>query len=333
MKFLRTIILCLVLSTAFVSVHAQQMKKVAQTGFQFLKIEPDPRGAAMAGAFVAVADNANSLFWNPAGMSQVSSFDITFNNTQWFADINQFAGAAVYALTGADYVGLSINSVNYGEIVTTIPSANEIGYEEPSTFTPGGLAVGIGYARQFTDIFAIGAQVKFASENLGSSMVQRPGDQVAHEVDNQVSGIGFDIGTLYYTGFKDLRISMAIRNFSTELEYENEGFQMPLIFDLGLAMDVFTLTELNESHSLTLAVDAIHPRDYTERMHVGAEYAFMNTFFVRTGYKVNYDEAGISGGFGVNSDVAGFNFRLDYAFSSMGEFLGNVHRISLGTSL
>ena len=46
---------------------------------------------------------------------------------------------------------------------------------------------------------------------------------------------------------------------------------------------------------------------------------------VRTGYKFNYDEEGISFGFGYKQKM----FRLDYAYGYFGEF-DMVNRVSLG---
>jgi hypothetical protein len=93
-----------------------------------------------------------------------------------------------------------------------------------------------------------------------------------------------------------LRLSLAIRNFSTALKYEQESFQMPMTFDLGTAMDVLRATDVSSNHSLTLAVD------------------------------------GLTAGLGLNQKFSGIDLRIDYGYTDMGSYLGNVHRISLGGS-
>ena len=40
------------------------------TGAEFLKIRIGARASALAGAFTAISDDVNGLFWNPAGLSQ-----------------------------------------------------------------------------------------------------------------------------------------------------------------------------------------------------------------------------------------------------------------------
>ncbi len=326
------LIVILLLTTSYRFLSANEMKKLAQTGFQFLKIDPDARGAAMAGAQVAVANDANAVFWNPAGIAKTQGIAVSLNQTNWFADIKQNAIAAVMPYKNWGYFGISFVNVNYGDIPVTRIAENEAGYVEEGSYGPGGLALGLVYARQFTDRLSIGGQVKYAYEHLGSNTVQRQDGGDIKSVDNTLGALAFDLGTLYYTGFKDFRISMSIRNFSKQIEYETEGFQMPLTFAVGFAMNVLSLTDLGDQHTLTIAMDAIHPRDYSERLHVGAEYMFMNFLALRAGYKINYDEEGFSGGFGLQKALASFHLRFDYAYTDMGSYLGNVHRFGFGTS-
>ncbi|MCB7130009.1 MAG: PorV/PorQ family protein [Candidatus Brocadiales bacterium] len=321
------------LSLLMVSVApAKEMKKLAQTGFQFLKIEPDARGSAIGGAAVPVADDASALFWNPAGIAMVSGIDFGVYQTSWFAGIKQIALAGVLPVGNAGFVGVSVLSMNYGDIPQTTIANNEQGYIE-DTYSPSAFAVGLSFARRFTDLLSIGGQVKYAYESLGANTTMQPGDTVAQDVDNTLGAVAFDIGTLYYVGFEDLRISMSIRNFSRQIEYETEGFQMPLTFAIGAAMDIFKFMDLGEGHSLTVSATAIHPRDYSERLHVGAEYWLFNTFALRGGYKFNYDQEGLSAGIGIKKEISGFNVKLDYSFTDMGSYLGSVHRISVGGSL
>jgi len=77
----------------------------------------------------------------------------------------------------------------------------------------------------------------------------------------------------------------------------------------------------------------MQPNDYAQQMHAGFEYGFLRTFFLRGGYKYNYDYEKFSFGAGVATSLTGFGLNLDYSYAGMGEFLGNVHRISLGVTL
>jgi len=141
--------------------------------------------------------------------------------------------------------------------------------------------------------------------------------------------IAFDFGTLYYTGYKDLRLSMSVRNFSRQGRFIQQRFELPLTMDIGIAMDLMPyFMGDNSGNKLTLAIDALHPRDYSERLHIGAEYALSDLLFLRGGYKLNYDEEGLCAGVGVNKMFGNFGVKFDYAFTDFGEFFGSVHRIS-----
>ena len=54
---------------------------------QFLKIGVGARATAMGDAFVAVANDASALYWNPAGISQFQTNEIIVSQTNWFVDI------------------------------------------------------------------------------------------------------------------------------------------------------------------------------------------------------------------------------------------------------
>ena len=124
---------------------------------------------------------------------------------------------------------------------------------------------------------------------------------------------------------------MSFRNFASSVKYAYESYELPLTFKIGLAMNVLSLMGPEDViHSLQVAVDAVRPSDYTERIHLGAEYWFKDLFALRAGYKFNYDEEGFSAGFGVNPSFSGMNLKLDYAYSFFGDVFGSVQRISFG---
>lgn len=302
------------------------LKKVAQTGLQFLKVDVGARAAAMGGAFMMVGDDANALFYNPAGIAKMNaSFDLLANRTQWIAGISYIAVGCVKNLGSWGSIGVSFITSDYGDIYGTRLSGSDKGYEETGNVNVGAYAVGIAYAKQLTDKFTVGGQIKYAYQSLGENLFSNN-----ETVKNQVSGLAYDFGTMFYPGFKSFRLGMSIRNFSPQFKYQQYAFQLPLTFVLGFAMDVLDFTGRHDN-SLIVAVDAIHPRDYTERIHVGAEYLFMNMFAFRVGYKFNYDEESFTAGLGFEKKVGGLQFKLGYAYSDFGVF-ENVNRISFGCS-
>ena len=66
---------------------AQIFEKVGTLGGQSLKMGVGARANAMGDSYVAIADDASAVYWNPAGIARLSGQSITLNHTAWPADI------------------------------------------------------------------------------------------------------------------------------------------------------------------------------------------------------------------------------------------------------
>jgi hypothetical protein len=310
--------------------------KSAQTGFKFLSLSMDPRASAMAGAFTA-QDVASSvaMFYNPASMANMQGrFDIAVMQTQFIADINYNAGSIAFSPRDGLYgvFGVSVMAVDYGEIQETVYDAGST-FRDVGTFSPTALAVGLGYARALSDRFAIGGNVKYALQDLGTFTVgQNEGGDVTTEEYSKGTA-AFDFGVLYKTGFRSMNFAMSVRNFSPELRYEQESFELPLTFRIGVSMDVMDLTSMDrDMHSFVLAVDAERPRDFAEQLRIGGEYLLMNTLALRAGYAFPTDTEGFNLGLGLQRELSGLGFAFNYAYTSY-EVFDAVHRIGIQLSL
>ena len=324
-------ILALTIGVSSESVQAQPVK-FAQAGMGFLKIDVGARISAMGGAQASTSGTAFDAFANPAGLAYVEGFDVMANSTSWIADINHYGLAAAYNAGELGTFGINLVWMDYGTFRRTIPVDDLAGFADLGSFTVSEFAIGLSYARQISDQFAVGGNVRYAEQDLGSVTIFDELQDADINVNNAVDNIILDFGTTYYTGFRDLRFGMSIRNFSNQSDYYNQRFELPLNFDFGVAMDLLQIPEDAQSNSeLTLAVDWQHPRDFSERLHAGLEYGFLETFYIRTGYKFNYDEEGFTAGLGVNYDISAVGtVRADYAYADFGEFFDAVHRITIG---
>lgn len=325
MNRLSVIVLTLALSLGAAHGDAQaQMKKVAQTGLQFLKIDMSARAAAMGGAYSMVGDDASAMMYNPAGMTAAESFDLFVSRSTWMSDISYNAAGIIKNL-GPSWgtFGVSIRAADYGEIIGTRVTGD--GYEETGQVDVGAFAVGLAYAKQLSTRFSVGGQVSYASQQLGSNVI----DGAGTTEENTVNGLSYDLGTMYYPGLRSLRLGMSLRNFSQQFQYVDDTFELPLTFQIGFAADVFDFIGRVPNSTLMVALDAVHPRDYAERIHVGAEYMYGGMFAIRGGYKFNYDIESFSVGFGIRQEVGGIGLKLDYAYSDL-DLFGNSNRFSLG---
>ncbi|HGY56563.1 MAG TPA: PorV/PorQ family protein [Caldithrix abyssi] len=297
--------------------------KLAQSGFQFLSVSQDARAAAMGSAFTTVEGTPNAIFYNPAGLANMNEqFGVAVNYFNFIADIRHASLALSYAPANGEYgvFSFSVQSVDYGDLEGTQVWPNEQGFVETGVFNPQALAIGLGYSRSLTNRFLVGGQIKLVGQTLGSSAL--PTGVTKENVANVVA---FDFGTIYKTGFKSLAFGMSVRNFSQEIKFEEEGFQLPLTFRIGLSIDAMDfLMPDQDTHKLLVTFDAAHPRSFAEYVNFGTEYIFMNTFILRLGYISGHTEYNYSLGFGVQK----FGLHINYAYQPFGVF-GSVNRFSV----
>ncbi len=311
------------------SVAGAQMKKVAQAKMQFLKLGVGARAAAMGDAFTALSGDPVSVFYNPAGCAAVQGFTLMLNQTNWIADIQHKAAVLSYNTGQFGVFTVNYIKVDYGTMERTVVDAHAWeGYLSLGEFTVNEYAVGVGYATRITDRFFIGGQVKYAYQDLGTTYAWQylqTQFETSGEVKNKSEAVAYDFGTFYNFGFKNIRIGMSVQNFANK--------PLPLTFRFGAAVDLneFLFPDAG-SHVLTLAVDGLHPKDYSERVHFGLEYVFDQTVALRGGYKLNYDAEGLSGGIGLRTTLMGTTIAFDYAFTDFGA-LGSVSRLSLSIQL
>lgn len=312
------------------------VSKVGTTAAPFLSIEVGARAIGMGGAFVALANDATALYWNPAGIARLSSVGVTLSHTNWLAE------------TYFDYAGISLSLGSFGAVGVSFTAltmddmdVRTISYPEGTgeKFGASDFAIGTTYARNLTDRFSIGFTGKYIQQKLWHMTA---------------SSMALDIGTLFTTQFRGMTIGMSISNFGNKMQMigsdtqipvdiapdkegnnskivgnmRTERWSLPLIFRFGVAMNVID----NYNYRWTVAMDAMHPNDNTEYVNIGTEYALKNMVFLRCGYKnlfMKDSEEGLTLGAGLAYSLVGnFRLKIDYAFADFG-LLENVQRFSL----
>lgn len=334
MKKIIIIILVLIPFTSY----SGGFSKVGTSVAQFLKIGVGARAVGMGESFAAVANDISTLYWNPAGMTNLNKISVGVSHSQWFADIyHNYAGFAI-PLGESDVIGLSAVSLTTSEQeVTTVEQPEGTGV----FYNVSDLAIGLSYARKLTDRFSVGMTVKYIQ-------------QVAY--NESANTVAIDVGTYLRTGFHNLVIAMAVSNFGGNMQLEGrdliiladinngiageynpdarlktEAYPLPLNFRVGVAMDLvggFDPVIASQYHRFTLAIDGNHPNDNNERVNIGGEYSWNESFFARAGYKINYDVEKWNFGGGVKLTLGDQQFSFDYAYVDYYD-LGKVSRFSV----
>ena len=303
-----------------------QFNKVGRTALQFLKIGNGAQQVAQGEACIASITDINAVFWNPAAIGSIEGVEAAFNYTSWIGDLKILSGAAGFGIPDVGVLSINFIKMDYGDIEEALIRSSTGGLDTRtgSVFSGNDMAVGLTFARYFTDKLSIGISIKYLKEEL-------------YIYDTSVWA--FDVGSYYNTGWKGIRLAMSAQNFSSEarwlytLEEEQQNYELPLSYRIGVSIDLIGGEDLllggdPKLHKLKFSADAIHLNDYSERVNIGAEYVFLNTFALRGGYKINYDEGNLSFGFGVQQEIADYFLKFDYAYVNY-DFLDSPHRFTL----
>ncbi len=302
------------------------------SAFQFLKIGAGARAEGLGETYVAIANDASTLYWNPAGLAQFNDDQVVFAHAEYVIDIkHEFLGIAHHFGNG-DAIGLSVISLHMPDMPVTTETQP---FGTGNYFSFGDVAVGLTFARKMTDQFSFGITGRYVEETLDILKMR---------------GVLFDLGTYYWTGLGSSRFAVVVTNFGadvspsgtvTELNgqtvSEFQSFSPPTQFKIGFAMEPFE----DDHEHITTSLELNHPNDNSENLHFGIEYQWQRWLWLRTGIKRTIGErllgadntgtADFMAGAGVAIPTPFSEIHVDYAYANFNA-LGSVHRISVGLS-
>ena len=298
-------------------------ERVGTSGGNFLKIGVGARAVGMGEAFVAVANDPSTVYWNSAGVASLVRSEALVSHVEWPADISYEHLTYIHP---SKKLGGSLG-FQLGLLHTDIQETTE---ENPfgtgRTFTYADWNAGVTYGRRLTDRLLVGVGGKYVHEDLGADVG-----------GTSVNTWLVDIGSIYYLGISSVRIGMALNHFGPDFkgggtftsatgeQRDFDNFSPPTTFRFGVAWEPVE----KEEQRLTTSIEFDQPSDNELVAKGGLEYEFQRRFALRTGYNVNADEMKWSAGAGFYPTFGTTRGTLDYAYTD-GGVLGTVHRISLG---
>ena len=289
---------------------------VGTTGYTFLTLPVGARPVSMGEAFVAISDDSNALFWNPAGLVQVQKPEVNMTHLAWLEEISQENFYAVIPLRQAGTVGCGLNYLH------TQLLANRDNRDAENSFYFSDLALTLSYAKNLDKRMLGGVSLKFINEAIS--------------VDSLSSlAAAVDLGLIARLN-NDLSFGCSIQNIGLGLSgLKGNNEQLPLTLRGGLGY-------WSSTSALVLALDIEKPINDDFYLHTGAEFnqqgILGGILSERIGYIQRINSAGnqwgmLSGlrlglGFMISNGI-----QIDYALEPFGEDLGYTHRISLGMEL
>ncbi len=313
--------------------------KKGQVGFRFLENPVSAEAIGRGGMGLITIYNANTVFWNPAGLGWISGkYDFNINYTKGIAEINHSAIAAAMQIGRFGVLALDILMMDYGDFYGTRRANNDQGFIDTGAFSPQSFAFGISFSQKVSDRFSYGVRVKYAKQDLGNTWVGVTGtdvDDPTLTIEEKSYALGepsVDVGAIYDFLYHKIRFGAVIQNFSREIKYEDEKFPLPFAVSFALTIDPISFFKQFDGNSpFLLGFETRHPRDFKEKFKIGAEYVYHEMLIVRSGYMGNYDERGLTLGLGFYRSYMNSKFRFDYAFEDFGIF-NAVHTFSFGVT-
>jgi len=335
---------------------SQTINRYGTTAASFLEIGIGSGPNAMGEAQVAVANDVSSIYWNPAGLSNLRGPSAIFMIQPWVVDISMLFTGGAFVIPNVGIIGLGLTQIDYGEMdVTTLDYQDGTGEKFKAT----DMATAITFSRKIVSWFSFGSSIKYIRSNIWHS---------------SASAVAVDLGVIVDTEFfsrtqkreNGLKIGMSISNYGTRMKYDgidlyqpidiseyedgNYGdvagafrtseWELPLIFRIGISAQPI----VTDFMKLTIATDALHPNNNIESVNLGTSLDYkipgIGEVSVRGGIKSGMDKLFIdSRQFGVMTGVGlklfylgNQSISIDYLYKSMG-ILGNVQAYTVSIFL
>lgn len=279
------------------TVHA---RSGGTTQADVLKLNTSAKVAAMAGTFVGIADTVDALYFNPAGLAQLTTREASLSHFDYAAGI-YYEQAAYAQKIGRGVIAGGIN------FLYTEDEYRDSNGDKGSRFLNYNGIVNIGYAQALVaEQLFIGATVKGISQKYDT--------EEAH-------GVCADIGGLYRVN-KRIALGVSVQNMGPTVKFAHDEGEMPLTLRAGVGV--------HPIERWVIGLDALLPYKGEHSFSFGTEYKVLDCLPLRAGYRFREygNDLGAFDGISVGLGFTIKEYTLDYAFTPMGEYTSS-HRISL----
>ena len=278
---------------------------VGTTSANFLKLGSSARSEAMGEAYVALADDAGGIGYNPAGMLNLEESSIQATHTSWFGGVSYELLNLVQAINTGQAVGYGFSYINLPQQSVTQASGLNTGnvldsFRQIGSINPYDMRVNLAYAQQLGWGIKAGAVLNVLEQSVGN---------------NAATGLGVDLGALMEP-MDHLEVGLSLQNLGPSVSLISQSFGLPMLVRLGLSYVI--------KDRILLSTEAGLPNDNNFYAGLGAEFMLNEYLYLRGGYRYDSIFNPYSAGLGIKMPSA----MLDIAWVPMGE-LGQTYRVSL----
>lgn len=180
------------------------------TAGEFLLLGAGARGAALGGAFAALTQDVTSLYYNPAGLAQMSRPSAMVSTYSYVANTRySWVGIGLPMSGGARALGVSVGTFGFSDQpVYTLEDPDGTG----ETYSVAETFIGATYSQNFSDRFSAGFTAKMISDHLGST---------------SATGFAIDFGTNFHAmvGERPIRAAFVIDNLGSNLRHDGAALE------------------------------------------------------------------------------------------------------------
>ncbi len=319
---LRKIILCL--SLGALAAPAGSATKYAG---EFLTYGVGARALAMGGAFSAVADDATTAYWNPAGLATVEQNEVNFMHAY------AFGGLANYDTIFGCYRAGKFGTFGGGLLRLSVQDIPITGWDDPDAEDRRPI-VDREVNWSENGFFISYGRPLWGRINVGGNVVL---------IRQGTAGIGTSFGQAVDLGilggpYGPFRFGLYAQNLVGRIEWSS-GTAETIPFNLRLGTS-YSRAITSADSELTVALDGdvknagyetasgFNAGDLSLDLHSGVEWWYRRVVALRFGLEKRQKElTDISGGVGLRVGTGRFTFGIDYAYMA-DPGIGSTHRAS-----
>ena len=281
----------------------------APPGFAFLEVPATARGAALGGAYSALARGVDAAFYDPAGLADVQGTQVSATHIEWIEGLKHDQFALAGELFGGG-MAASLRAM-YSQPIDERDDLGNLG----GSFGAHDLEFQLGYGWHAPGGTSWGITTQAVRE------------RIANEAATTWSvGAG---GVWQPKRFKDVRVSASASHLGPSARYTVDGAKgapvgLPAALQSGLAWH----RALTRSYALETSAEAHMTRGRQAVIAVGGELTSSIGAALRLGLRQGDDQSNFSAGLGY---VVG-GFGVDYAWVPSKLDLGDTHRFSIRAS-
>ncbi len=322
MKFKKYLLIVFILFGS--QLFAQDLSEIPGA---FVDVGFGARPIGMGGAFVGLANDVNSVVWNPAGLTKIKNYATAFNYT------NQLGLISYDYLAGALPLG---NSQGLGFYLITT------GDKALREWT-----IGTSYGRNIAGV-SVGVSFKIRFASFGNNELSENDftvfepDEISEGINNQVkgnaTGFGFDLG-LRYDVLKNLSVGLRLADIYSPVFWDSKIDNTAKQSKGKYSELVPFESEFGAAYSLSK--DFIFVLDYvpslykgtSQKVKAGMEAVFFDMVVLRGGVQniinnINDEKYSLGLGLNLNGIFEDVGIYINYSY--LFEELANSQRFGLG---